>query len=246
MATTYEDLKADIADWLNREDLTTQIPQFVRFAEEDIYRDLQCPDNEFIASYTAAAWSINGQASAVPTNGMFTDLPSNFSALRQVMWNGVPLIPLSDYHLNLRLAAEEDSAPKYFCIVNRQILFSGEVPDDFADWAEDDELSISYWGIESLDSYPTWHVATNPVEDPVVEDITPEGLTQTDANTTRMLQRNPQMYLAGALYHACLYLKDDKEAAKWGGIFTNALSSLKSVSRRTRYAGGTKSVVSAY
>jgi hypothetical protein len=39
--TTYSQLKTDIADWLNRGDLTVQIPSFIRLAEARFQRDLR-------------------------------------------------------------------------------------------------------------------------------------------------------------------------------------------------------------
>lgn len=39
--TTYTELKAAVADWLNREDLTSQIPDFITFAEARINRTLR-------------------------------------------------------------------------------------------------------------------------------------------------------------------------------------------------------------
>lgn len=39
--TTYPELKAAVADWLNREDLTSQIPDFIAFAEARINRTLR-------------------------------------------------------------------------------------------------------------------------------------------------------------------------------------------------------------
>ena len=33
--TTYSELKTSIANWLNRDDLTTQIPDFISLAEEN-------------------------------------------------------------------------------------------------------------------------------------------------------------------------------------------------------------------
>jgi hypothetical protein len=38
---SYSELKADIADWLNREDLTAKIPSFIRLAEARFNRDLR-------------------------------------------------------------------------------------------------------------------------------------------------------------------------------------------------------------
>ena len=39
--STYAQLRADIADWLNRDDLTNQIPTFIRLAEARFNRDLR-------------------------------------------------------------------------------------------------------------------------------------------------------------------------------------------------------------
>lgn len=39
--TNYTELKASVADWLNREDLTTQIPDFIAFAEARLNRTLR-------------------------------------------------------------------------------------------------------------------------------------------------------------------------------------------------------------
>lgn len=39
--TTYTELKASVADWLNREDLTSQIPDFITFAEARFNRTLR-------------------------------------------------------------------------------------------------------------------------------------------------------------------------------------------------------------
>jgi len=38
---TYDELKADVADWLNREDLATRIPSFIKLAEARFNRDLR-------------------------------------------------------------------------------------------------------------------------------------------------------------------------------------------------------------
>ena len=39
--TTYTELKASIADFLNRDDLTTVIPDFITLAEAQINRDVR-------------------------------------------------------------------------------------------------------------------------------------------------------------------------------------------------------------
>lgn len=60
---TYTDLKAAIATWLNRTDLTTYIPDFIALAEERIYRDLRIKAMETAFSTTIASGVI-----ALPTD----------------------------------------------------------------------------------------------------------------------------------------------------------------------------------
>jgi len=57
---TYGELKTAVADWLDREDLVAQIPDFIRLTEAEIYRDLRCQDNEFKVTYNNAGWTIEG------------------------------------------------------------------------------------------------------------------------------------------------------------------------------------------
>lgn len=246
MISTYAELQAVVADWLNREDLAALIPSFIRLAEGDIYLDLQCPDNEFIATYTSSTWNINGVSPVVVSDGIAHNLPANFMAFRQVRWNGRPLDSVSDLQLFARLYAGSDTQPSAFCVTNRKIAFSSDIPTDPATWAATDSLVYAYYGVESLDSYPTWQVGANPVDNPAVPDLVPQVLTQAGGNTTRMLQRNPDIYLHGSLFHGSLYLKDDQGIATWGALFRAGLSDLKTASKRSRYAGGTKSVGSAY
>lgn len=60
--STYAELKASIADWLNRADLTTQIVDFIRMAEARFDRDLRCDEMDATASL-----SISGGSVAVPS-----------------------------------------------------------------------------------------------------------------------------------------------------------------------------------
>ena len=41
MSTTYSKLRADIADWLDRDDLESQIATFIAHCEDEIYRNLR-------------------------------------------------------------------------------------------------------------------------------------------------------------------------------------------------------------
>ena len=36
--TDYGELKSAVSDWINRDDLTTRVPDFIRLAEAEIFR----------------------------------------------------------------------------------------------------------------------------------------------------------------------------------------------------------------
>lgn len=59
--STYTDLKASIADWLNRSDLTSQIPDFITLAEVEIKRRLR-------RTSTRTTLSITAEANALPAD----------------------------------------------------------------------------------------------------------------------------------------------------------------------------------
>lgn len=60
--STFAELKASIADWLNRADLTSQIPDFITMAEARFNRELRCDDMDESATLT-----ITSGAATVPT-----------------------------------------------------------------------------------------------------------------------------------------------------------------------------------
>ena len=61
--STYSTLQTAIANWLNRSDLTSYIPDFIALAEERIYRDLRVKAMETALSSTIASGVI-----AVPSD----------------------------------------------------------------------------------------------------------------------------------------------------------------------------------
>lgn len=78
MLADYDELKAAIADFLNREDLTAVIPTFIRLAESRIDRDLRHWRQE-----RRSTAQLNAQYSEIPSDFMqpirfqITDLPTN-------------------------------------------------------------------------------------------------------------------------------------------------------------------------
>lgn len=85
--TTYDNLKTSVGDWLNREDLSAVIPDFIELAENRIYHELRSPVNEKTILLTLSS---DGYAT----------LPSDFLEVKDVFWNYNPLyrVTLSQLH----------------------------------------------------------------------------------------------------------------------------------------------------
>ena len=76
--TTYDGLKASIANWLNRTDLATEIPDFIELAENRISHEFRTPSNEKTIALN------------VSDDG-YTTLPADFLEIKDVFWNYEPL-----------------------------------------------------------------------------------------------------------------------------------------------------------
>ena len=72
--STYSDLKTSVANYLNRNDLTDVIPDFIRLTEDKLNRELKVRANL-------------ARAETTTTNGTeFYDLPSDMIELRNVTY----------------------------------------------------------------------------------------------------------------------------------------------------------------
>ena len=107
--TTYDELKASIADTLNRNDLTAQIPDFITMAETQINRD-------------ARHWRMEDRVIAT-VDSQYTALPTNFVEPIRIT------IPANESHilelmgpLELAKIRQENSdtkgRPQYYAIVD--------------------------------------------------------------------------------------------------------------------------------
>jgi|TARA_B100001094_G_scaffold327598_1_gene386183 hypothetical protein len=80
--TTYDGLKVSVADWLNREDLTSVIPDFIELAENRIFHELRAPINEKTADLTLGS---DGYAT----------IPSDYLEVKDLFWNYNPISRVS-------------------------------------------------------------------------------------------------------------------------------------------------------
>jgi hypothetical protein len=113
----YAELKTSVADFLNRQDLTSTIPTFIQLAEADFNR-------------TIRHRSMLTRATAV-LDAQFTGLPSDFLEAKNVQLNSTPVVSLEYVSIEeadrLR-AAYPTGQPQWYTIVGDQIEVA-PVPD---------------------------------------------------------------------------------------------------------------------
>lgn len=147
--TTYTELKSSIADWLNRSDLTTVIPDFISLAEAQIERTLRT--RQMIIRANA---SFDAQYGAVPAD--FLEVKS----LKLTSTN--PITPMT--YLNIDALDNEiakytaSGRPKFFGVVGDQFRI---VPTPDANYTT--EL-IYYAKLTKLSSSvaSNWLLTANP------------------------------------------------------------------------------------
>jgi hypothetical protein len=104
----YGELKSSIANWLNRTDLTAEIPDFISLAESRIAHELRIPTIEKTISVTT-----NSQGAI--------NIPVDFLELKDVFYNDKPMqrVSLSE----LRGAGSRAGTPMIFARDAAQFVF---------------------------------------------------------------------------------------------------------------------------
>ena len=82
--TTFAGLKSSIADWLNRSDLTTQIPDFIALAEADFNAKLRIRQMEQIDTITIDAESVSVPTGFISVRSLYILLSSNKYVLEYI------------------------------------------------------------------------------------------------------------------------------------------------------------------
>ncbi len=114
---TYTELQASIADFLNRSDLTSVIPDFITMAEADLNRSLRVAD---MTMRTRA-----------PINSQYVKLPPDFLGMRNIDLLTDPVTPMSYknlQNLDIHRAGDSTGKPLYYSIMKDNLEFA-PVPD---------------------------------------------------------------------------------------------------------------------
>lgn len=110
--TSYSTLKSSIADWLNRDDLTSVIPDFISLAEAQIER--RVPTQKMVKRATA------------PIDTPFSALPADFLSAKSLILTSTaptqPLVYLTEDEMDAKKQVYRTSGtPRYFALVGNQI-----------------------------------------------------------------------------------------------------------------------------
>jgi len=111
--STYSELKTSIANFLARDDLTSQIPDFIRLAEARMSRELDARSMEKRATATTVA------------GDSYISLPTDLREIRNVQLNTDPAKTLEYYTvqmINTDYAGQGQGKPKAYSIVGTEIL----------------------------------------------------------------------------------------------------------------------------
>ena len=106
--TTYDGLKASIANWLNRTDLTAEIPDFIKLVESRLAHEVRIPTIEKKVIVT------------IDSEGTST-IPADFLEVKDLFYNDKPLQRLSA--TQLRSYVNDSGTPQYFAREAGKILF---------------------------------------------------------------------------------------------------------------------------
>jgi hypothetical protein len=114
---TWTELKASLADWLNRSDLTAKIPEFIALAERRFNRIIVHPDREKTTTSTTSSERLG--------------VPADMWQLRSIYLATDPrqqLEQVSPAVLRTEYADQRTGKPRAFAIQDGQFIF-GPAPD---------------------------------------------------------------------------------------------------------------------
>ena len=115
--SNYTELQASVADFLNRSDLTSVIPDFITLSEADFNRSIRVRE-----------MSVRTRA---PIDGQYLQLPPDFLEMRNIELLTDPVTPLAYknlQNLDIHRAADSTGKPLYYSIMQNNVEFA-PVPD---------------------------------------------------------------------------------------------------------------------
>lgn len=119
MASNYTELQAEVANWLDRDDLTAEIASCIQFAEARFNRSLWAAERE--------------ETTTLAVTGEETALPSDFSAIRSLYLVGDPLVIIEPMALHLLRVSHPfgtTGVPCNYAVKGSDTLVLGPAPEE--------------------------------------------------------------------------------------------------------------------
>lgn len=152
--STYDELKAAIAAWSHRSDLTTYIPDFIAAAENRMFYDLRVKEMESRATYTPSS--------------RFLSTPTRMTTIRRITAQTNPPVQLLSVSPDGLMEKYDDSSgtPKFYTILGSEIQFNRTPTCDveIQYYAEPEALSDSNTTNAILTAYPQVYLAASMIE----------------------------------------------------------------------------------
>jgi hypothetical protein len=147
--TNYTTLQSEVADWLNRTDLTAVIPSFIQMAEVRFQRDKRCWKLQNRGTFSVSADGQSLPSDFVSLDSWYHDGPVYFGALEIVGADAIGA---------LKGRFGETGVPRFAAIVDGVVRFAPEPDATYA-------TAMTYWRKASSlsGSTPTnWLLAEHP------------------------------------------------------------------------------------
>jgi hypothetical protein len=157
--TTWAELKTNLADWLDRSDLTVQIAEFIGYAERRFNRVLRVPEMEEAVTSSTSAAVITLPSDFLAIKSLYIDGDSQLTLLRQ----------LSLDSLRSLYSAEDTGTPEYFAMESGAELVFAPAPDESVTYMMNYYQKIPQLGASQasnwvLAAHPDLYVAASLVE----------------------------------------------------------------------------------
>lgn len=207
--TNYGELKTALANWLERDDLTSRIPEFIALAQSKMYTGVMGPDGRTWAIPPLRVRDMITTANITVTSGVGS-LPNGWLEF-------------------VRLWIDDTDQPNLVYMP----------PDTFFDWAQAHTEAagepVQGYTIEGS----TIRIAPPNTETLKSVHYARFTAMSGDSDTDWILTNAPHVYLDGALAEAYGgYLRDPEGAAHHAGMFASAVRGLNAQAKAAQTAGG--------
>ena len=212
---TYDELKTAVANWLDRDDLTDRIPEFIALAEARMNRALR------VSMMVNVDETTLGGATALVSGTSDYSLPSGYLQMIDFHLRTSPIVTLSyitPENMNRMWAGSQSGKPQSYTVFSDNASGTpvkkvrlGPAPDSNYDYSV-----MFYKKIDALSA----------------------------SNTTEpMLTDNPDVYLYGALLEAEPFLMNDQRIQLWATALTEAVNQIQQEDNKDRHSGSTMRVM---